>query len=402
MSCCFIQSHDNIFKDTLTVTILKRYILKELFAPSLLGLLFFTFLLFITRIFRLADILLSEGVDPVLVGQFALCLLPSLLSFTIPCAILVGVLISFGRIASDNEILAIHTSGIHLFTVFWPVVIFGLIVSLAMFTINYSFIPNLNFKSMDYLYQIEFQLFNTLRPGRFYDELESGDTDITFYYGSRDPVSTDMLNIHMKLVSKIYKFTDENNASDKRKKETLLLAEKGRIVADNDSRMIHLQLLNGSIHPLDRKNPAQNNIIFFKELRRTFNPTLDKMKETLSKKKNKDMTVPELLKTVRQGKGISERRVNKARVTLLQRFSNPLACLTFILIGMPLAIYIRPSGKSVGYAVSFGLLFLYYLLMKWGSSLGEVGHPLAFLAIFSPNLLLGSIGCILILFQSLK
>jgi lipopolysaccharide export system permease protein len=252
------------------------------------------------------------------------------------------------------------------------------------------------------LYQIEFQLFNTLRPGRFYDELESGDMDITFYYGSRDPVSMDMLNIHMKLVSKINKVNGDNNESSKRKKETLFLAEKGRIVADNDSRMIHLQLFNGSIHPLDRKNPSQNNIIFFKELKRTFNPTQDKMKETLSKKKNRDMTLPELVETIRQDNGSNEKRVNKARVTLLQRFSNPLACLTFILIGMPLAIYIRPSGKSVGYAISFGLLFLYYMLMKWGSSLGDVGHPLAPLAIFSPNLVLGSIGCILILFQSLK
>jgi lipopolysaccharide export system permease protein len=384
------------------VTILKRYILKELIGPTLLGLLFFTFLLFITRIFRLADILLSEGVDPVLVGKFALCLLPSLLSFTIPCAILVGVLISFGRLASDNEILAIRTSGIHLFTAFRPVVIFGFLVSSGMFAVNYSFVPNLNFKSLDYLYQIEFQLFNTLRPGRFYDELESGDMDITFYYGSRDPVSMDMLNIHMKLVSKINKVNGDNNESSKRKKETLFLAEKGRIVADNDSRMIHLQLFNGSIHPLDRKNPSQNNIIFFKELKRTFNPTQDKMKETLSKKKNRDMTLPELVETIRQDNGSNEKRVNKARVTLLQRFSNPLACLTFILIGMPLAIYIRPSGKSVGYAISFGLLFLYYMLMKWGSSLGDVGHPLAPLAIFSPNLVLGSIGCILILFQSLK
>ncbi|MBN1901586.1 LptF/LptG family permease [Candidatus Sumerlaeota bacterium] len=384
------------------MTILKRYILKELFGPTLLGLLFFTFLLFITRIFRLADILLSEGVDPVLVGKFALCLFPSLLSFTIPCAVLVGVLISFGRLASDNEILAIRTSGIHILTVFKPVVITGLILSLAMFAINYSLVPNLNFRSLDYLYQIEFQLFNTLRPGRFYDELESGDVDITFYFGSRDPYSTDMLNIHMKLVSKMSEITGEKDESSKRKKETILLAEKGRIIADNDSRMIRLQLYNGSLHPLDRRNPAQNNMMFFKELTRSFNPTLDKMKETLSRKKNKDMTLPELVEQLRQGRGLKNRRYNKARVALLQRFSNPLACLTFILIGMPLAIYVRPSGKSVGYALSFGLLFLYYLLMKWGSSLGDVGHPLAPLAIFSPNIVLGSIGSILIFLQSLK
>jgi len=383
------------------VGILKRYVTRELIAPIILGLIFFTFLLFITRIFRLADILLSEGVDPVLVGKFALCLLPALLSFTIPCAILVGVLISFGRLAADNEILAIKTSGVHLLTIFLPVIILGLLISAGMFIMNYSIAPNLNFKSMDYLYQIEFQLFNTLRPGRFYDELGTSDTDITFYYGSREPSSGDMQNIHIKLVSKIYKIT-EDNKREKVKREILLLAEKGRIIADTDSRMILLHLYNGSFHPLNKKNPAQNNIIFFKELVRVFNPSMDRIKRGVYRKKNREMTVPELMDSIRKRDSVSPRKANKARVALIQRFSNPLACLTFILIGMPLAIYIRPSGKSVGFAVSFGLLFLYYLLMKWGSSLGEVGHPLAPLAIFSPNILLGSIGCILIFLQTLK
>jgi len=382
--------------------IIKRYILRELFGPTLLGLLFFTFLLFITRIFRLADILMSEGVDPVLVGKFALCLLPALLSFTIPCAILVGVLISFGRLASDNEILAIRTSGMHPMTIFFPVILLGFLASIGMFVVNHSIVPNLNFKSMDYLYQIEFQLFNTLHPGRFYDDLGSEDTDITFYYGGRNTKTGDMLNIHMKLVSKIEKVTGRKESSSGRKREALLLAERGRITADPDSRMIRLHLFNGSLHPLAKENPAQNNIMFFKELVRVFNPSADRIKEGTYKKKNREMTIPELIESINDNRLDSPKRANKSWVTLVQRYSNPLACLAFILIGMPLAIYIRPSGKSVGFALSFGLLFIYYLLMKWGASIGEMGHPFAGLAIFSPNILLGAFGCIMIYLQTLK
>ena len=118
--------------------ILKRYVLRELLGPTLLGLLFFTFLLFVTQIFKLTDILLSDGVNPVLVGNFALCLLPSLLSFTIPCSILVGVLISFGRLATDNEILAMRTSGVHLITIFKPIIHVGFFVSVLMLILNYA------------------------------------------------------------------------------------------------------------------------------------------------------------------------------------------------------------------------------------------------------------------------
>ena len=383
--------------------IIKRYVLRELMGPTLLGLLFFTFILFITQIFRLADILMSEGIDTTLVGKFALCLLPALLSFTIPCAVLVGVLISFGRLASDNEILAIRTGGVHLMTIFRPVIFAGFLISMFMLIINYSILPNMNLKSMDYLYQIEFQLFNTLRPGRFYDEMGTEDNDITFYYGARDPKTGDLLNIHMKIVANPQQWTGAQ-AEEKQKRgvETLLLAERGRILIEKETRAIQFHFFNGSLHPLDREKPAQNDVVFFKELVRVMSPSMHRMKEGVYQKKNKEMTVPELMANIERNRDVSRKVVNESRVALLQRFSNPLACLALILIGMPLAVYIRPSGKSAGFAISFGLLFVYYLLMKWGASLGEVNHPLTSFAIFSPNILLGSIGCVLIYLQTLK
>jgi lipopolysaccharide export system permease protein len=385
------------------VLIIKRYVLRELMGPTLLGLLFFTFILFISQIFRLADILMSEGIDTILVGKFALCLLPALLSFTIPCAVLVGVLISFGRLASDNEILAIRTGGIHLMTIFRPVIFAGFLISMFMLVLNYHILPNMNLKSMDYLYQIEFQLFNTLRPGRFYDEMGTEDNDITFYYGSRDPKTGDLLNIHMKIVASPQQWTGaQAEERQKRGVETLLLAERGRILIEKETRAIQFHFFNGSLHPLDREKPAQNNVVFFKELVRVMSPSMHRMKEGVYQKKNKEMTVPELIANIKRNRDVSRKIVNESRVALLQRFSNPLACLALILIGMPLAVYIRPSGKSAGFAISFGLLFVYYLLMKWGASLGEVNHPLTSFAIFSPNILLGSIGCVLIYLQTLK
>jgi lipopolysaccharide export system permease protein len=348
---------------------------------------------------------MSEGVESGLVGQFALCLLPALLSFTIPCAVLVGVLISFGRLAAENEILAVRTSGVSLMTIFYPVILFGVIISSLMIYMNYSTIPNLNFKSKDYLYQIEFQLINTLRPGRFYDELGAGDASMTFYYGARDPENADLLNIHMRLVSKMYKWTGEEVEDKKkaRKKETLLLAERGSIVADPESKTIKFKLINGSFHPIVRDNPGQNNVIRFRELTRVINPSIGRVKKGVYRKKNREMTVPDLKEDIKKQIKLNDiDEANESRVILLQRFSNPMACLAFILIGMPLAIYIKPSGKSMGFAISFALLFFYYLLMKWGSSWGEMGHPLTPLAVFAPNIVLGSLGCILIYKQTRK
>ncbi|HRR29923.1 MAG TPA: LptF/LptG family permease [Candidatus Sumerlaeia bacterium] len=382
--------------------ILKRYVLRELLGPTLLGLLFFTFLLFVTQIFKLTDILLSDGVNPVLVGNFALCLLPSLLSFTIPCSILVGVLISFGRLATDNEILAMRTSGVHLITIFKPIIHVGFFVSVLMLILNYAALPSLTLKSNDYIYQIEFQLFNTLKPGRFYEDLGSDNAEITFYFGEREEKTGDLKHIHMKIVASEEQLTGEKKKDKKPPTETLLIAERGKISVDKDTRTIRFHFFNGSLHPIEKDDPTQNNVIFFKELVRNINPSLSRMKGGVYQKKNKEMTVPELVANVELNRHKSPKAANESRVALWQRFSNPLACLAFVLIGMPLAVYIRPSGKSSGFAISFALLFVYYVLMKWGSSLGKVNHPMTPLAVFSPNLVLGCLGGMLIYFQTLK
>ena len=384
--------------------ILKRYVLRELIGPTILGLLFFTFLLFITRIFRLADILMSEGIDTGLVLGFAACLLPALFTFTVPSAVLVGVLISFGRLTTDNEILAVRTSGIHLMTIFRPIILFGVFVSILMMWMNFSLLPNLNYKSNEYLHQIEFQLYNTLRPNRFYDELGSGGADITLYFSGREPETGTLNGIMMKIISNASTFTGEEEIQKEgppEKKETLLLAERGNLSTEKETRSIRFRLYNGSFHPLSG-DKSQNTVIYFDELVRNISPEMDRVYGGVYYKKEREMTVPELKDKINRIKVSDPEEANESRVALFQRFSNPLACLAFILIGMPLAIYIRPSGKSVGFAVSFGLLFFYYLLMKWGASIGEVGHRLTPLAVFSPNIILGLIGSVLIYLQIRK
>jgi lipopolysaccharide export LptBFGC system permease protein LptF len=321
-------------------------------------------------------------------------------------SVLVAVLIGFGRLSVDNEILAMRTGGVNLMRLFVPVIIVACLISTVMIAANYSLVPNLMYKGTDLFYRLEFQVLTTLEPGRFYDDLGGKDVDLTLYYSERDPRTNDMIGVNMRLVGGLERIAGQKEEKARSTEavatreegaeaETVIVASRGRIEAYPEQKAVQIRLFGGSLHPIARHRPTQNIVLFFKELKRTLRPKIGRIEGGEYVKRPKEMTIGELHKALKQPR-IREGDRNKVRNQLAQRYSIPLACVAFVLIGMPLAIYIRPSGKSVGFAVSFGLLFIYYLMLKWGTSLGEEGYRLATLAIFSPNILLGAVGCVLI------
>jgi lipopolysaccharide export LptBFGC system permease protein LptF len=93
------------------VRILSRQILKEVTSHGLLGLLLFTFVLFLRDTTRILELLLRDSSLWRTVTQVALLALPSLLTFTIPMSVLVGILLGLTRMASDGEVTAMRASG---------------------------------------------------------------------------------------------------------------------------------------------------------------------------------------------------------------------------------------------------------------------------------------------------
>ena len=85
---------------------------------------------------------------------------------------------------------------------------------------------------------------------------------------------------------------------------------------------------------------------------------------------------------------------------MFQRLSIPLACLSFVLIGLPLSIYVRPSGKAIGVGIAFGLIMVYYVVMHYGAGLTRqttgIGPEIGPYVIFLPNVVLTLIGGVLL------
>ena len=94
--------------------ILYRYTLREMLAPFALGLTIFTFVLLLARLLRLIELVVNRGLPATQVSQLFLYLLPAFLEVTVPMAMLLAILVAFGRLSADSEITALRSSGVSL------------------------------------------------------------------------------------------------------------------------------------------------------------------------------------------------------------------------------------------------------------------------------------------------
>src|ERR1700752_2461060 len=109
---------------------LRRYFLREVAIPFLYGIGVFTFILLIARMLKLVELVVNRGVPLLEIGKLFAYILPTFLEVTVPMALLLAVLLSFGRLSADSEIVALKTSGISLYQMILPILSFTSLVRL--------------------------------------------------------------------------------------------------------------------------------------------------------------------------------------------------------------------------------------------------------------------------------
>ena len=100
--------------------ILRTYLLKELLWPFILSLAILIFIMLVGSLVNLFNLVINKGVSLSLVSTLILLLIPNILSYAIPLAILSATLLTIGRLSADNEIIAIRASGINLYKLCFP------------------------------------------------------------------------------------------------------------------------------------------------------------------------------------------------------------------------------------------------------------------------------------------
>ena len=156
-------------------TILDRYVVREVLPPIGLGLLLFTFILVLDQISQLMKILVSRGADLPTVVRAFLYLLPSIFSVTIPMAFLLGVLLAFGRMASDSEIVALRASGVSPLRLLRPVVALSALAMGVTFFVVAEALPAANQAYRELIFSLVVSKAKSgMQPRVFNDDLIPG------------------------------------------------------------------------------------------------------------------------------------------------------------------------------------------------------------------------------------
>jgi lipopolysaccharide export system permease protein len=331
--------------------IIRDYLLKEFFHSFAISIVVFTFVLLVGNIIKLADLVINKGVDIISVLKLFLYLVPWLLSFTLPIAVLTAVILTFGRLSSDGELTAMKASGMSLYRISFPILMLGLIFSFASFFLNDQVSPNASFASRGVIKDIGIK-----SPTAY---LEEG----TFIRGFENYVIF-IYEIKGNKFKNVRIYQPQENKSTR-----TIVAESGEINSHPEKNMIELTLYNGTSEEPSPTDPDN----FYKLNFKTYRMSIDLSKVMKSEKllkKTREMTINEL------GREIDNAILQKIDPTPLfveiyKKINMSAASFVLILIGIPLGIKAHRSEKSIGFGISLVLFAIY-----WGAFLGGIALSL--------------------------
>lgn len=353
--------------------ILRNYILKEFLGPFLASLVVLTLIMLLGNLIRLADLIINKGVDLFSIAKLFAFLIPSLLTYTLPIAVLIAILLSLGRLCSDNEIIAVRASGVSiLHLVIMPLLIVGLILSLILVVFNGRIVPYAHFASRRTLRSIGIKSPTAaLEAGTF---INSFNKYIIFIY---------RIDGNRLYQVRIYEPREDDKPC------RTIIAKEGEFVSLPEKGMVKLKLINGTSDEPDPNNPARFYKLNFKTL--FLNLNLAEADKGKVQKKPKDMTFQEIGSQINKFKA-SGVEVFPLITELHKRIALAFSVIIFVLLGCCLAMLTRRREKSINAALAFGIAGLYYLLLLGATALSLQGYVNSALAMWLPNIILGIVG----------
>ncbi|GFO60868.1 LPS export ABC transporter permease LptF [Geomonas silvestris] len=351
---------------------LNTYIFKEIPPPFLVGMCTFTFVLLMGRFLKLAEMVVEKGVPFADVLWMVIYLLPSFWLFTIPMALLLAILLAFGRLSGDSEITAMKSCGISLYGMLPPPMIFSLFACAACLWVTVYAVPwgNSSFKKL--LIEVAQASAGVVIKEKVFNDAFPGMVIYAETFTQKGQTMSGIV-IH-----------DERDP----KEPATIFAKSGALLADPQAHSIEFHLNNGSIHR--STETGSYRMVDFQE----YNLRVSLAKPGGNQNKSEEeMTLEELIHP--PAGRYKPKELLSMQLEYHSRLALPFACFVFTLLAMPLGIQNRRSGKAAGFSLSIGVLLLYYVALSAFKALGErqLLSPVA--ACWAPNLLFLILGAYL-------
>jgi lipopolysaccharide export system permease protein len=412
--------------------ILNLYILREHIGPFLFGFFVVSFILVMDFVIDIMDLIIGKGLRVWTILEIFGLNLAWMLALSVPMAVLVASLMAFGRLSADNEITAIKSSGTSLYTILAPPLVGAAILATGLVLFNDFVLPEFNHRARNLMSDVSKKRPTlTFKAGIFLDEFPG-------------------YSILIKKVDERRSELEGITIYDQRGGEppTTIVARKGALQFSPDGNTLRLDLYDGEIHEVDQQDPRKYRRVVFRKhtiyihdvgtkLVRTtsdfrgdremntgmmrqkiaeIRPEIEKHRRRMNELARENLqrlesaqaphqrddllkanqtTLSQLQAEMRAINHL-ERRISAYLVEIHKKYSIPAACIVFVLIGAPLGIMVKKGGIAVGMGMSLGFFILYWAFLIGGEELADRRYITPFLAMWSPNLLIGGVGILLV------
>ena len=347
------------------VSIIDRYIVGEIVAPFVLGVALLTFALVTGRLLKLTEMVVNRGVTLGDVASLIGYIMPAFLELTFPMAVLLGVLMGFGRMSGDRELIAARACGMSLYRLAVPVLGFAIVMWAISSWLAFSVRPWAN----SHLRERLFELTQTRSSAGLKDKVFNRNFPGLVVYVDHISTADDVL--HGVLIS------DARNPEQ----QNTIIAKTGIIVANHAEQTITLRLYDGSVFGLDAARDS-THVTSFRIYDLNMRPDSE---EQLAERDPEEMSFGALQAAAAKARAAGKPDFN-VETEMASKFTLPLTTVLFALLGIPLGLKPARGGQSERFGVAIALFFLYYSLMRAGEALAMRGRVEPFLAMSIPDL----------------
>jgi lipopolysaccharide export system permease protein len=367
------------------VKIIYRYLYLEILTVGATTVGVLTCFLVLMNVFKdVLDLLLNSDISLWIIAKMVLLLVPFVLTFTLPWGLLLAVLLVFGRMSHDNEILALKSSGQGLAPVIAPAIWIALVASGFSFWINAYLGP----RCRDEFKKVGYELIST-NPMAFFASEKTIDrfAGYRIYIGRKQGRQLEDIYVWQ---------TDE--------KMTPVLSIRARtaeVQPDIDNERIILMLRDAIIDRHDPKNPEDVSKV---------QPAVGQMKEYpmevslasimsrfTTRKSPGSSTLEEVRQQILNPTDLpAGSNITPWLTELQKRLSFSLSCFTFVLVAIPLAIQTNRRETSVGLGLSLAIVLAYYCVVVLALALKKNPRVYPEIIIWLPNFVFEALGVFLI------
>ena len=445
---------------------LNKYLFKQSLIPFLLSVAVITTVLFLQFLIRAVDRFLGKGLDALTIFEYLYLNLAWIIALSVPMSLLISSVMTFGRMAQQNEITALKSAGVNLYNIIKPALWFGAMVAIALCLFNNFILPEMNYNARLLardIYKKKPEL--SIEPGYFVDMIPQY-TMIVKEMDGKD--------------FKDVKIFSKNQKSE----QTTIYANQGSL--SSDGNMITIDLQDGEIHEIDL-----SDYDYYRKIRFKTHQIIISMDDLMlnrtseSNRTDREMRVPQMIQEIEKNKilinqiydrienvkkeiGITnpnantleiieneiellkekkaniikedrdynedvpvsafenkdyilsltnnasqfkneftlienyEKTNNKFKVEIHKKFTLALACILFTMVGAPLGILVRNGGMTIASGLSIAFFLVYYILLIWGEQLADRNLINPGLGSWLPNIILFVSGMIILKLSNKK